>query len=91
MAVDGSGNVYFADAYNQRVRIITSFIIQTIADGTGVFGADGGLPAQAQLNTPYGLRSAPTEMSTLQISIISEFGSLEHPILLLPNRYRALV
>ncbi len=56
--VDGSGNVYFSDTYNHRVRMInnTNGIITTIA-GTGVAGYNGdGIDATtAQLNYPYGL------------------------------------
>ena len=54
---DGSGNLYIADAGDQRVRKVTSNgKIQTLA-GTGIvgFSGDGGPAAQAQLNSPYGL------------------------------------
>ena len=57
IAVDGSGNVYFADAAVHRVRKIgTDGSIQTIA-GTGVagFAGDGGQASAALLNQPYGL------------------------------------
>ncbi len=57
IAVDGSGNVYFADAATHRVRkIAADGSIQTVA-GTGVagFGGDGGPAAAALLNQPYGL------------------------------------
>jgi len=57
IAVDGSGNVYFSDAAENRVReIARDGSIQTIA-GTGVagFAGDGGPASAALLNQPYGL------------------------------------
>jgi len=57
IAVDHSGNVYIAEAANNRVRKVgTDGSIQTIA-GTGVagFSGDGGPAAAAELNQPYGL------------------------------------
>lgn len=56
--VDNSGNVYFSDFNNQRIRKITTStgIISTIA-GTGSFGfsGDGGLAIFAQLANPKGI------------------------------------
>jgi sugar lactone lactonase YvrE len=58
MAVDGSGNVFFSDYGNHRIRKISAAtgVITTIA-GTGMAGflGDGGLATAAQLNTPRGL------------------------------------
>jgi len=57
IAVDGAGNVYFADAAIHCVRkIATNGLIQTVA-GTGVagFSGDGGPANAALLNQPYGL------------------------------------
>jgi trimeric autotransporter adhesin len=57
VAVDSKGNVYVADADDNRVRVIaTNGIIQTFA-GTGIsgFSGDGGPAASAQLSHPYGL------------------------------------
>jgi len=57
IAVDTKGNIYIADAGNNRVRAIApNGTITTIA-GTGVngFSGDGGPANQAQLNQPYGL------------------------------------
>jgi uncharacterized protein (TIGR03437 family) len=57
IALDGAGNVYFADAAVHRVRkITTNGLIQTVA-GTGVagFSGDGGPANAALLNQPYGL------------------------------------
>jgi len=56
--VDASGNVYVADASNNRVRIVTrrTGIIATYA-GTGVMGSggDGMAATSAQLNNPQGV------------------------------------
>ncbi len=57
IAVDRMGNIYLAEAADNRVRMITpDGNIQTIG-GTGVagFSGDGGLARQAMLNQPYGL------------------------------------
>ena len=57
VAVDGAGNVYFADQSNCRIREInTSGIISTIA-GTGfaTFGGDGGPATAAKLQYPMGV------------------------------------
>ncbi len=57
IALDAHGNLYVADADDNRIRkIAPGGIIQTLA-GTGAagFGGDGGPAAKAQLNHPYGL------------------------------------
>lgn len=57
IAVDRQGNIYIADAADNRIRRITpDGIIQTIA-GTGIagFAGDGGAASKALLNQPYGL------------------------------------
>lgn len=57
LAADANGNLYIADAADQRVRKVTpGGMIQTVA-GTGVrgFAGDGGPATSAQLNSPYGL------------------------------------
>ncbi len=57
IAVDGSGNIYFAEALNHVIRkISTSGIISTIA-GTGTSGYNGDdIPAtDAKLYSPYGV------------------------------------
>ena len=54
---DRLGNVYVADALNQRIRKInTSGVIRTVA-GNGVegFGGDGGSALQASFNQPHGV------------------------------------
>jgi uncharacterized protein YjdB len=54
VAVDGSGNVYFADRYNHKIRKVnTSGIISTVAgNGTAGFSGDGSAATAAQLNQP---------------------------------------
>lgn len=57
LAADAAGNLYIADAADQRVRKVSpGGVIQTVA-GTGVrgFAGDGGPATSAQLNSPYGL------------------------------------
>ncbi len=57
MAVDGTGNVYLADAYNSRVRKVTpAGTISTVAGtGTPGYSGDGGPATSARLETPTGL------------------------------------
>ncbi|MCY4598193.1 MAG: ankyrin repeat domain-containing protein, partial [Bryobacterales bacterium] len=55
VAVDAAGNVYVADRYNHRVRIVDAGTgrIETLAGtGTGGFGGDGGPASAALLNLP---------------------------------------
>jgi sugar lactone lactonase YvrE len=57
VALDGAGNVYFVDAFNNRVRrVAPSGIITTVA-GTGVpgFSGDTGQASLARLNNPVGV------------------------------------
>jgi sugar lactone lactonase YvrE len=57
VAVDGAGNLFIADADNDRIRKVTAAgIISTVA-GTGNFGfsGDGGPAASAQLFHPEGV------------------------------------
>ncbi len=56
IAVDGAGNVYFADSGNNRIRRIAGGLIDTVAgNGSAGFSGDGGTAAGAQLNRPSGL------------------------------------
>src|SRR5262249_27663829 len=54
VAVDSQANLYIADAYNNRVRMVDSQgIINTVAgNGTQGFGGDGGPAVEAMLYTP---------------------------------------
>src|ERR1035437_5122636 len=57
VAVDIAGNMYIADAYNNRIRMVNSTgIITTIVGGStqGFFGDDA-QATDAQLNNPYGV------------------------------------
>lgn len=62
IAIDAAGNIYIADAADNRVRRITpDGTIQTVA-GTGAagFAGDGGNATTALLNQPYGLAVDPS-------------------------------
>lgn len=54
LARDQSGNLYFADGNNNRVRKITpgGIISTVVGDGVGHFGGDGGPAISASLNIP---------------------------------------
>jgi sugar lactone lactonase YvrE len=57
-AVDASGNIYIADAYNHRIRMVTrsTGIITTVAGGAGYgYSGDGGQATAAQLSYPQGV------------------------------------
>jgi trimeric autotransporter adhesin len=58
VAVDTSGNIFFADNYNHRIRLVTKItgIIATVAgDDASGYSGDGGLATSATLNYPYGV------------------------------------
>lgn len=58
VAVDGAGNLYFADSGNCRVRRVSNGVISTVAgsgNGTCAFGGDGGLAVSAGLSSPQGI------------------------------------
>ncbi len=57
LALDAAGNLYIADATDERVRKVdTDGIITTIAgNGNGAFSGDGGAAATASLDYPEGL------------------------------------
>ena len=57
LSVDISGNVYFADNANHKIRMVNSTGIITTFAGTGVGGSsgDGGAATSAQLAYPYGV------------------------------------
>jgi sugar lactone lactonase YvrE len=58
VAVDGAGNLYIADRFNNRIREVNAStgIITTVAgNGTPGYGGDGGPATSAELNLPSGL------------------------------------
>ncbi len=57
VAVDGSGNLYIADLFNQRIRKVDAAGVITTVAGTAErgFGGDGGAAVQARLNDPSGV------------------------------------
>lgn len=72
LAVDSSGNVYFVDDGNQRVRKVdTSGIITTVAgDGTTGYTGDGGQATDAQISS---IRDVAVFSNTLYISDSASF------------------
>ena len=56
--LDFSGNIYIADTYDHRIRMVTrsSGVIRTVV-GAGVpgYSGDGGQSTSAQLNGPHGI------------------------------------
>ncbi|MBI4475089.1 MAG: hypothetical protein HY646_20650, partial [Acidobacteria bacterium] len=57
VAVDADGNLFIADAGNNRIRKVSpdGFIVTVAGDGTAGFGGDGGLATLAQLSSPSGV------------------------------------
>jgi trimeric autotransporter adhesin len=58
IVVDASGNIYIADTYNHRIRMVTKStgMVNTVAgDGTMGFRGEGGLATSASLYGPYGV------------------------------------
>ena len=58
LALDGAGNLYIADLFNNVIRKVAAAtgIITTVAgNGTQGFSGDGGLATQAELNQPDGV------------------------------------
>ena len=57
VAVDGAGNLFFADRGNDRIRKVDSAGVITTVAGTGEFGfsGDGGPAVSAQLYVPSGV------------------------------------
>jgi len=56
IALDSGGNLYIADAYNSRVRMVSAGIITTVAgNGTAGFSGDKAAAASAMLKVPAGV------------------------------------
>jgi sugar lactone lactonase YvrE len=64
LAFDSTGNLYVADANNQRIRRIDRNGIITTVAGTGTAGSkgDNGPGAGAELASPFGIAMAPGDM-----------------------------
>jgi uncharacterized protein (TIGR03437 family) len=68
VVVDSSGNLYFADSLNNRIRKLAGGNVSTFA-GNGLFSrsGDGNAAAAAQLNTPLGV--AVDTVSTVYLAV----------------------
>jgi trimeric autotransporter adhesin len=56
VAVDGSGDLYIADATGNRIRKVSNGTITTLAgNGSCCFSGDNGAASSAQLSGPYGV------------------------------------
>ncbi len=58
VAVDGGGNLFIADTYNDRIREVvqaTGTIITIAGTGSVGYGGDGGPATAARLNYPFGV------------------------------------
>ena len=72
IALDSAGNLYFADAANQRVRKVSNGVITTVAgNGTQGSSGDNGPATSAQLSVPAGV--AVDNTGSLYIAEFSGF------------------
>ncbi len=56
VAVDGAGNVYVADAYNDTIRKVTSAgLVTTLAGTAQMYGYNDGTGSAARFTYPYGV------------------------------------
>ncbi len=58
LCLDTAGNIYFADAGNNRIRMISSstgYVSTVVGNGTSGFSGDGGLATSANINYPKSL------------------------------------
>jgi hypothetical protein len=54
---DASGNLYIADYFNNRVRMVNTsgVITSVVGNGTSGYSGDGGAATNASLSSPYGM------------------------------------
>jgi len=61
IAVDGSGNVYFADCLNHTIRMVTpGGVVSTLAGLAGSSGSSDGTGSAARFNNPEGVAVDPS-------------------------------
>ena len=85
LAADAEGNLYIADAGDNRIRRVSpAGIISTVAgDGNPGYSGDGSTAAQAQLWAPYDIATSPqgvlyiADYQNLRVRRISAAGVIE--------------
>ncbi len=80
VAVDAAGNLYIADALNNRVRKVDARGVITTIAGTGAYGysGDGGAATNALLNEPLGVavdRSGSLFIADAHNSVVRKIGA----------------
>jgi len=60
MTTDASGNVYVADRYNHRIRLVTPAGVVSTYAGNGAATFKDGAPVNASFNSPYGIATDAT-------------------------------
>ena len=59
VAVDGAGNVYVADTFNNTIRKVTpvgtNWVVTTLGGGAGIYGSADGTGSAARFNSPNGV------------------------------------
>jgi hypothetical protein len=68
VAADSAGNIYIADANNNRIRKVSSGVITTVAgNGFYHFGGDNGPASLALFNVPFAVAVDSRRNCTLRI------------------------
>lgn len=60
IGISSSGDIFFADSGNNRIRKISSGIITITGDGNAGYSGDGGPTIKAEINGPVGVAVAQT-------------------------------